>query len=295
MKESIFAILISLLGLNVYAHTLSPIDSTKYKQIKQFNVGNMRVTIEEDADSSMKGSGTTDSPSDKGSVGIKIEEEPTRQHTRKFKKRTFYIPEYWGGLCIGTNGYLSASGSTKLPVGYDFLELNQGKSASVALNFEGFRFNLYQRKLHLVTGFGFEWNNFRFTSDQTLDSDSNQVSAFASGLSYSKNKLTASYLTVPLLVGYNTNPRSRKHFFLAGGLVGGLNIGAHSKQVFDIKGKTFKNKVEDDFNLAPFRCDATVRFGYRRFTLFANYSLSALFRSGRGPELHPFSIGVKLL
>ena len=40
---------------------------------------------------------------------------------------------------------------------------------------------------------------------------------------------------------------------------------------------------------------ATVRGGVGWFNLFATYSLTPLFESGRGPELYPFTVGVTLL
>ncbi len=295
MPKHIFTIVLAIcLAQTAKAQEADSTNTKSKKEATHFTIGKMRVTIEEAADS-LDAANEGDSLASKSTVVIKMDKDSAQSQRSHVRKKQYSIPEYWGGLCIGTNGYLTAAGATKLPADYNFLELNQGKSVAIALNFEGPRINLYKRHLHLVSGLGFEWNNYRFTSDLILNSDSNAVSAYQTGINYRKNKITANYITAPLLIGYNTNPRSKKHFFIAAGFIGGLNIGAHSKQVFDMHGQTNKNKVEDDFNLEPFRYDATLRFGFRSFTLFANYSLSELFRSGMGPELHPFSFGIKLM
>ena len=48
----------------------------------------------------------------------------------KDKFRTF-----WTGFGLGVNGYLNTNNEIKVPLGYDFLELNYPKSINVSLNF----------------------------------------------------------------------------------------------------------------------------------------------------------------
>ena len=67
----------------------------------------------------------------KDSIGVNGIEKPKRDTAKNLDK--FNI--YWSGIGIGVNGYLNANNETKVPLGYDFLELNYPKSINVSLNF----------------------------------------------------------------------------------------------------------------------------------------------------------------
>ena len=148
----------------------------------------------------------------------------------------------------------------------------------------------------LVTGIGFSINNFRFNSDAYLAPDADSVVAVSdSSLNLTKNKLVAQYINVPLLIEFNTseNPKRTVHF--ATGVIGGVRVGSHVKMVKSTNGEESKIKIYDDFNLNPFRCDATVRMGYRNFTVFASYGLLELFKDNKGPDMVPFTAGIKFI
>ncbi len=60
-------------------------------------------------------------------------------------------------------------------------------------------------------------------------------------------------------------------------------------------GNKEKSKRHDEFNIEPFRFDATFRIGYQSYTLYASYALNTLFKENRGPSLHPFQVGINIL
>ena len=76
--------------------------------------------------------------------------------------------------------------------------------------------------------------------------------------------------------------------YLAGGVIGGINLGAHTKYKYNKD----KEKYRSNFNLSPFKYELTGRIGFGDFCVFANYSLSPLFKDGKGPELYPLMIGI---
>ncbi len=202
---------------------------------------------------------------------------------------------HWGGFELGFNNYFQSGFDSGLPEGYDFLELNTGKSIAVNLNLFDWKAKIFNHHLMFVTGLGITWNNWRFQSDRTLISNAPQVSANFDSIDYKKNKLTASYVTLPLLLEFNTSAYEKKSFHVGAGIIGGYRIGSHTKQKFELNGKTRKVKTYDDFNLDPFRYDATLRIGYRGYTVFGTYGLNRLFKKNEGPELHPFTFGITLL
>jgi hypothetical protein len=73
---------------------------------------------------------------------------------------------------------------------------------------------------------------------------------------------------------------------------GGLRIGSHTKQVYEVNGNEFKEKKREDYHLSPFSYGLTARVGYNNLGVFVDYSLSSLFEDNQGPELNPWSAGI---
>jgi hypothetical protein len=78
------------------------------------------------------------------------------------------------------------------------------------------------------------------------------------------------------------------------GVIGGVRLGSHTKNVYSSNGGNHKPKSYDDFDLQPFKLDATARIGWGPLNIYANYSLIEMFRNDRSPELYPFTIGLIL-
>jgi len=55
-----------------------------------------------------------------------------------------------------------------------------------------------------------------------------------------------------------------------------------------------QDRDKGDFNLLPYRLAAAARIGYGKFTVFAERSLTPLFREGQGPDLTPWNVGIQL-
>jgi hypothetical protein len=211
-------------------------------------------------------------------------------------KKQNQVKSIWTGFEVGVNGYLTPGGSSDFPKKYNFLELNYKKSICINFNFWEKNFKLYKNYIALTTGAGFEFNRYFFDNNTTLQPLNDTVSGYVSGIDFRKNCLKASYVTVPLLLEFNTNAKEKKSFHLAAGLVGGYNLSTKVKQVYELNNKTYKNKVKDDYNMNPFKLAATVRAGYGRFNVFATYGLTPLFqKKASAPELTAFTVGVTLV
>jgi putative autotransporter adhesin-like protein/outer membrane protein with beta-barrel domain len=257
--------------------------SGKSSDTTTVNIGNKKVVIiggEDDDDDSK----------------IEIREDDNgHEHSIIHYRHSKKTQGHWGGFELGFNNYGRTAFSPELPAGYDFLELNTGKSIAVNLNLFDWNAKIIGRNLMFVTGLGITWNNWRFQNDRTLIANAPALSANFDSIDYSKNKLTASYATLPLLLEVNSNEYEKKSFHAGVGIIFGYRIGSHTKQVYEENDKTRKVKLYDDFNLDPFRYDATLRVGFRGYTIFASYGLNRLFKKNEGPELHPFTFGLTLL
>ncbi len=251
--------------------------------------------------------------------GVTIEKAPKKP---KFKP-------HWNGFELGINNYASLDANSNpvlladLSPGDSYLELDAGKSmvASINLFEQGVGFTP-KKNFGLVTGIGLMWNNYRFSNDTRLVMGENALEGLIEkGVSIRKSKLTVFSVRVPLLLEFQANmndSRKSNNLFISAGAIVNLKINSHTKRYYnefnadgtveqynDELGRfeevgTFispeypKVKNFDDFYLNPFRADATVRIGWGRINTFATYSLTPLFKNGKGPELYPWTVGLVL-
>ncbi len=226
---------------------------------------------------------------------IIIEDEAKKaiSKAKNIKKKKKYNG-HWEGLEIGMNGYLNSDNNNNLPSAYSFLDLKQEKSWSIGINALEQNINLIRNRFGITTGLGFQMNNYRFANNIKLTTDSATIFGFNDTThNYTKSKLNVNYFTLPLLFEYQTNSRSKANsFHIAVGGIFGVRVGSHTKMVYADGGKKEKTKSRDDFHLNPIKYEATVRIGWGKLDLFANYALSTLFENGEGPEMYPFTAGI---
>jgi hypothetical protein len=238
--------------------------------------------------------------SENGDVSIETEKEGPN------KRGNFDSDYVWAGFQLAVNGYLNNKNSINIQEPYKFMELRTENSFQIGLNFYEERINIFRDKVNLITGLGLTWNNYRFANDITLARSSDfpdleketPLFGFEDTRQYKKTKFAVSSLNVPLLLNFCTTKKKSeddKQFNLSFGVIGSFNYRTVTKTVFDGNKKDVKEKEKGDFGVNPFSAHATVRLKYGWFNLFANYSLTPLFKSDRGPELYPFSIGLGLI
>jgi hypothetical protein len=113
---------------------------------------------------------------------------------------------------------------------------------------------------------------------------------------YSKNKLKDTYLTVPLMYEIQAPLGNiKKPLYISAGVIGGLKLGSRTKEYYTLYGNDKKDVVKGDFYLSPIRYGYQARIGFRSIHLVATYYESGLFSSGKGPKVHPFDIGIKII
>ena len=223
-----------------------------------------------------------------------------RPDTIKKSGRTRINTHNWSGIELAENGFLTAGNNLSLPANADYMSLNYGlRNLSWNLNLFEKDFKFAHDHLQVVTGLGFSFNSFNMKNKSTLNADSSYTSNIntinTNAVTLIKNKLRESFITIPLMLELNTSKIKHQNFHIAAGVIGGLKLGSSTKQVFTEDTKTYRDIRRDDYNLFPFKLDATVRVGYGYFTLFATYSLTPLFQTGKGPELYPFNVGIRII
>jgi hypothetical protein len=229
---------------------------------------------------------------------------------------------HWAGVDIGFNGYVNQDFNMSFPKEYEYLDLRMEKSVAVNLNFfeQNIPFSKNQ-KWGMVTGLGLTFNNYKFLRPTRLSMDSSALEGYlAQDISIRKSKLTAMYLTLPVLFEFQTAPAYHKNgFHINMGVVIGARLSSHTKVYYNELNTPFnltqynpetgqydivfttvspndpKEHHYGDWFLQPFKFDASVRIGWNFLNFWANYSLNTMFRKEKGPELYPWSAGITLV
>lgn len=213
----------------------------------------------------------------------------------KSNKETDGFNPHWAGLEFGVNMFHTTSYSlyshmnSSFP--QNFMDLHNGKSITVNLNFAEFAFKNRAENFGVVTGLGISFMDFALDNPVTIEKSGDNgiimpVELNPEGLK--KTKLNVSYLTAPLMLEVKTPLRmGSSRLYLAGGVIGGLNIGSHTKYKY----RNNKEKLRSNFNLNQFKYDLTGRIGFGDFTLFVNYGMTPLFKESLGPELKTVTFG----
>lgn len=202
---------------------------------------------------------------------------------------------HWAGIEWGINNFLDNSNSLSREGENWFMDLNTGRSWALNLNFFQYSLGFGTSHIGILTGLGLEYNNYFFDNDVSIIETNDMVMVDSLDGNIAKTKLTTTFLRIPLILEFQfPNTIRAKRVFLSAGIVAGLKLGSHTKVVYkDDNGKN-KDKNNDDFNINPFRYGLTARLGFGNMCVFGDYYFTTEFVKNKGPELHPFTIGLAL-
>ena len=117
---------------------------------------------------------------------------------------------------------------------------------------------------------------------------------------FKKYKLATGYLEVPLEFRYSSKPlQPNKSFKIAlGGRIGTL-VNVHTKgKTLEDKNNTTINSYLQKENSKHFingtRFIATARIGYGILSLFGAYQLGNILKTGAGPAMHLYQVGLTI-
>lgn len=312
MKQLLFFLGLMLIGLTPYAQDnlekrLSVVENGDSITTEDQN-SELELNVEVIKEKNIKSKSNTDTTiirlgkrnvvvigKEDGTTTVEI---PERKSYTEYKK----VPRFkghWAGFEWGFNGYLTPSHSAVMDGDLKFMEMKQGRSWNINLNFFQQSIGFGTDKAGLVTGLGLEFNDYHFRNKTNLQVNNGitvvDSSYIIAGYKVTKSKFSTQQLVVPLLFEFQIPISGDSHrLFFSTGVIGGVRIGSHTKVEYENNGEK-KDKVKDDFNLFSFRYGLTARIGYRGLKLFANYYPTPLFEKGKGPEVYPFSVGLILL
>lgn len=201
-----------------------------------------------------------------------------------------------------------------------YSDMWQGADSSITVNGfnPGFAFYFMynvpfgKSKFSFNIGFGFGSHNLHSDAYPTKEMKFDSVYTYTGNtiferipesvnnkkVEYDVNKLSLSYFDVPVEFKYSSENKKGKAVKFAAGFKAGYLINNHTKY----RGNDFLTGSEDDIkfknfripNIEPLRYGATVRFSYGMYGVFGYYSLTKIFKAGKGLELYPISAGITL-
>ena len=221
---------------------------------------------------------------------------------KKVKKEKYHSGKYsrWAGVNLGFNQIRDFDGYKSLKGSKDVWDNKIWSSRTWSINPVEVSLSIVKKHILLTTGIGFEFRNYSFTQEFDLVRQGEIIEPQLVDLDYSKNKLRASYVQVPLLLEFNTSTRPKKGFYLAGGLIGGYKMGSGMVQEYELNGQEIEKEIDDNkgFNLNDYQLMGTARLGFDRITFIGNIDLLPMFKDGKsvtGDDIANISFGIQLV
>lgn len=296
MKKFTLLMAIVLVAMSSKAQTdtvISPITDTLVKKQKPdtIRVGNILI-IKKNGDSENKAERNT-------TVELGRSPKKNSKVSTSWLELDFGFSNYNDQTNYGNTGsYLvNRPGSQDFSAG-DF-KLRAGKSINVNIWIFMQKMSLIKHYVNLKYGMGLELNNYRYKSPISYAengfipySNGQQTSnafIFRDSISFSKNKLAADYLTVPLMLNFDTNPNdSKKGITASVGISAGYLYSQRNKQKSDERGKR-TNKGE--YDMERFKISYIGELGLGPVRLYGSYSPASMYQNGL--DIRPFNIGFR--
>ncbi len=166
-------------------------------------------------------------------------------------------------------------------------KLRTGKSVNVNIWVFMQRLSLVKNYVNLKYGLGVELNNYRYKSNISYREDgtipysgglqTNSPFIFRDSISFTKNKLAADYLTVPLMLNFATNPNSSNK---------GISVSA------GISEERGKERNKGEYDLERFKLSYVAELGLGPVRLYGSYSPKSMYE--RGLDIRPYNFGLRL-
>ncbi len=127
---------------------------------------------------------------------------------------------------------------------------------------------------------------------QDVKADTISFIPVPSGLSMKKSKMTITSLDIPMELKF----KLKKGFHIGIGFK--ISMVMNSKEAFtgtlSSGGAVRQIKKKKIYQLNSTGYSPSIRFGYKSFDIFAAYQIISTFRTGHGPAIHPFSVGISI-
>ena len=262
-----------LTGICFALSGLAQEDSTK-KESDTIKVGNMVI---------IKKKGKNDND---GDTTVSVKRKPYKPSK---------VSTNWGIVDLGISQFTDktnypasiAQGFLGPGANEDWFDLRNGKSINVNVWFFMQRISMVKNVVNLKYGLGLELNNYRYS--ENIKYHKNPTKITMDTINYSKNKLAADYLTLPMMLNFNFTPK-KKHGF-------GFSVGASVGYLYASRQKTVSNqfgkqKLKDDFDLNKWKVSYVAELNLGPIHLYGSLATKSMFE--KGLDQTPYNVGFRI-
>lgn len=222
-----------------------------------------------------------------------------RRYKKSQNRRDYnYFRGHLCGVHFGFVNLAHTDYSMYAPETEGFMDLDYANSFVMQFNFCEQSINFSSRNnFGMVLGLGLEYQRLRFDKKHvsiTLG-ENNQVIPHILDPDWmiKKNSFKILYLSVPVMFELQMPARRRQRFYIAAGAMGGVRLLSRTKIIYrNPEGEKKRSRNTDNYSLMPIKADLVARVGYHFWNVWASYTVTEMFRNKKGPELHPYSIGL---
>ena len=174
----------------------------------------------------------------------------------------------------------------------NWFNLKNNKSVDVNIWLFMQRLNMVKHVINLKYGLGIELNNYRYQDNikYTTIASTQATEVIMDTISYSKNKLAADYVTVPVMINFNFTPNLREGFGISVGISAGYLYSSRQKTISNEFGK---KKSFDDFDLNPWKLSWIAEAQLGPVILYGSLATKSMFNS-QGLDQTPYTFGIRL-
>jgi len=179
------------------------------------------------------------------------------------------------------------------------ITLNADPARSINVGFTLFDKYIPIAKQHfgLVTGLTFRYVSYNFTENFEFGTSQNGDLDLVvqNNRAYSKNRLRAGFVRVPVLLQFATGKEKKKSFHLAVGAYAGVKMGnGKYKTEYTENNQVYNSTSKGQYNLNNFDYGLEARVGHGNISLLASYSAAGLFNPKSTFDLHGANAGLAL-
>jgi hypothetical protein len=223
--------------------------------------------------------------------------EPKKEHAEEY--------EWCGidGFQIGAIGLFTKSGNLAFADRPD-LALNTTRCSMLGFTPFGKEAEIIKDRLRLAAGLGFQFESYAFDKNIRLTDEPTLQGIEDTIRDYRKNTLNANYVTLPVVLQFNTKRNLEKAFHIAVGAVVGYRIGSNMTYKWSEDGRRQRERLRNDYALEPYRVSAIAQVGIGSAMIWAQYDLTMKFTQQNAsmhvvdanptPEVYAWSAGINI-
>lgn len=169
---------------------------------------------------------------------------------------------------------------------------NSGRGVGVYLMYD---FPIKESNFSFGAGLGLRFSNIYLDKKEVVLDGRTGAMVFQKDTLSKLNKYTQKFIEFPLELRYFANKENRNQGFkfAIGAKIGFTGIGSSFyKDRESIDGKFVNTKVISNRYNQKWRLTPTARIGWGNFSVFGEYTPTAIFNAGAGPDVKPFSVGI---